>query len=105
MKYSFTIIVKPYERKNCTCDDYRVIYNGKTCLVAKNAKHGELYIHPCAKIIKGNFSKIAGSINYPILFNKQDVHIRVTDFHSAPEIKTNQLVKQDIISVIDISTN
>lgn len=104
MKYSFTIIVKPYKRVNCTLDDMRVIYNGKTCLVAKNSKHGDLYLHKCAKIIKGSFHKNAGSIRYPILFAKNEVHIRVENFHSEPNIITDQYQKQDIISVVDVST-
>jgi len=103
MKYSFTLVIKPYTRKNCTLDDMRVIYNDKTCLVAKNSKHKGLYLHKNAKIIKGSFYKNAGSIRYPILFAKNEVHIRVTDFHSKANIRTDQCVKQDIIEVIDCS--
>ena len=103
MKHSFTLIIKPYKRENCTLDDMRVIYNGKTCLVAKNSKFKGLYLHKSAKIIKGSFHKNAGSIRYPILFAKSEVHIRVTDFHSAPNIITDQYIKQDIISITDIS--
>lgn len=103
MKYSFTLIIKPYKRENCTLDDMRVIYNGKTCLVAKNSKHGGLYLHKCAKIIKGSFYKVAGSINYPILLAKSDVHIKIENFHILPNIETDQHVKQDIITVTDVS--
>jgi hypothetical protein len=103
MKHSFTLIVKPYKRENCTLDDMRTIYNGKTCLVAKNDKFGELYLHKCAKIIKGRFYKVAGSVRYPILMAKNEVHIRVENFHSAPNVITDQYQKQDIISVTDVS--
>jgi hypothetical protein len=100
-KYSFTLVVKPYKRENCTLDDMRVIYNGNTCLIAKNSKHGGLYLHPNAKIIKGSFHKVAGSVRYPVLLAKNEVHIQVKDFHSKANIKTNQHVKQDIIKIID----
>jgi len=103
MKHSFTLIVKPYKRENCTLDDMRTIYNGKTCLVAKNDKFGGLYLHKCAKIIKGKFHKVAGSVRYPILIAKNEVHIRVENFHSAPNIITDQYIKQDIITVTDVS--
>ena len=103
MKYSFTLLVNPYNRENCTLDDMRVIYNGKTCLVAKNDKYGGLYLHKCAKIIKGSFHKNAGSLRSPILFAKNEVHIRVTDFHSEPNIITDQYIKQDIITITDVS--
>lgn len=103
MKYSFTLIVKPYERKNCTLDDMRVIYSDNTCLIAKNSKHGDLYVHKTGKIIKGSFHRNAGSIRYPILFAKNEVHIRFENFPSQPNIITDQHQKQDIISVVDIS--
>lgn len=101
MNYSFTIIIKQYERKNCMLDDMRTIYNGNTCLVAKNSKHGGLYLHKNAKIIKGSFQNNAGSIRYPILRAKDKVIIKVTNFHSKPNIITDQLKKQDIIELID----
>lgn len=101
MKYSFTIVVKPYERENCTLDDMRSIYSGSTCIVAKNNKHGGLYISKFAKIIKGSFVKVAGSVRYPILIAKNEVHIRVSNFHSKSNVITDQLHKQDIISVIN----
>lgn len=104
-EYSFTLIIKPYKRVNSTLDDMRTIYNGNTCLVAKNDKFGGLYLHKCARIIKGSFRKVAGSIKYPILMAKNEVHIKVENFHSAPNIITDQYIKQDIISVINITSN
>ncbi len=104
MKHSFTIIVKPYKRESCVLDDMRTIYNGRTCLVAKNTKQNGLYIHKCAKIIKGSFYRVAGSHNYPILLAKNEVHIRITNFHSPPNIITDQHVKQNIITIIDHET-
>ena len=84
MPYSFTLIVKRYDRQNCTLDDMRVIY--KT-----------------GKIIKGKFVKNAGSIRYPILIAEKEVHIRFDNFPKEPNIITDQYQKQDIISVVDIS--
>lgn len=101
MKHTFTIIVKPYKRENCTLDDMRTIYNGKTCLVAKNNKFGEIYLHKDAKIVKGRFYRVAGSNSSPILLAEtEEVHIKVTDHHNPPDIETDQLHKQDIITVI-----
>lgn len=101
--YSFTIVVKQYQRKNCTLDDMRVIYSGNTCICAKNHKVDGFYLHKNAEIIKGKFHYVAGSHRYPILMPKsKEVHIRVTDFHSKPDIQTDQYVKQDIIQVIDV---
>ena len=101
-KYSFTIVVKRYDRQNPTLDDMRVIYADNTCICAKNSKYGGLYLHKNAKIIKGSFLNSAGSVKYPILIAKNEVHIRVTNFNRIPEIITNQYIKQDIISIIDI---
>lgn len=103
MGYSFTLIVKRYDIQNCTLDDMRVIYSGNTCLIAKNAKFGELYIHKTGKIIKGRFVKNAGSIRYPILIAEKEVHIRFENFHKHPNINTDQLHKQDIISIVDLT--
>lgn len=105
MSYSFTIIVKRYNRENCYLDDMRTIYSGNTCLVAKNEKAGGLYLHKCARIIKGSFCHIAGSVRYPILIAKSEVHIRVENFHSKPNIETDQVEKQDIITIIDVISN
>lgn len=104
MPYSFTLIIKKYDRQNCTLDDMRVIYSDKTCLVAKNSKFGDLYIHKSGKIIKGRFIKDAGSIMYPILIAQKEVHIRFENFPTEPNIITDQYRKQDIISVVDISS-
>ncbi len=101
-RYSFTLTVKQYNRENCTLDDMRVIYSGKTCLVAKNSKHGGLYLHKNATIIKGRFHYAAGSIRYPILIADKEVQIRVENFHSKPNIKTDQLNEQNIITVTDL---
>lgn len=101
--YSFTLVVKQYSRKNCVLDDMRVICNGRTTLVAKNHKFGGLYLHKCAKIIKGHFHKRGGSNSYPILMAHNEVHIRITDLHSKANIITDQHIKQDIINVIDCS--
>lgn len=103
MRCSFTLVIKPYKRENCTLDDMRVIYSDKTCLVAKNSKFDGLYIHKSGKIIKGSFYKVAGSVSYPILMVKNEVHIRFLNFHSKPNIITDQHIKQDIISVVDMS--
>ena len=103
MGHSFTIIVKPYRRENCALDDMRTIYNGNTCLIAKNNKFGGLYLHKCAQIIKGKFHKVAGSVRYPTLIAKSEVHIRVENFHSKPNIETDQCLKQDIITITDVS--
>lgn len=105
MPYSFTIIVKPYTRNNCILDDMRTIYNNKVCIVAKNSKFGGLYLHKSAKIIKGNFCKNAGSIRYPILISDKDVHIRVENLNEHPNIITDQINKQNIISIVDIILN
>jgi hypothetical protein len=103
-KYSFTIVIKRYERQNGGLTDMRTIYADKTCICAKNQKFGGLYLHKNAKIIKGRFHNPAGSNQYPILFPKTDeVHIRVTGFDKIPNIRTNQHHKQDIISIIDIT--
>ena len=103
MPYSFTLIVKRYDRQNCTLDDMRVIYSDKTCLIAKNSKFADLYIHKTGKIIKGKFVKNAGSIRYPVLIAEKEVHIRFDNFPKEPNIITDQYQKQDIISVVDIS--
>ena len=103
MRCSFTLVVKRYKRENCTLDDMRSIYSWKTCLVAKNSKFDGLYIHKSGNIVKGKFSKIAGSFRYPILIAQDEVHIRFENFHSMPNIITDQYVKQDIISVVDLS--
>ena len=101
MAHTFTIIVKRYRRENCVLDDMRTIYSGKTCICAKNKKFGGLYLHENAKIIKGKFSNVAGSNSYPILIAEtEEVHILVTNFHSEPDIKTDQHIKQDIIEVV-----
>lgn len=99
--FSFTLIIKPYNRENCVLDDMRTIYSGNTCLIAKNRKHGGLYLHKCAKIIKGSFHNVAGSISYPILMAKKEVHVRVENFHSKPNVVTDQRIKQDIIQIVD----
>ena len=103
MPYSFTLIVKRYDRQNCTLDDMRVIYSDKTCLIAENSKFADLYIHKTGKIIKGKFVKNAGSIRYPVLIAEKEVHIRFDNFPKEPNIITDQYQKQDIISVVDIS--
>ena len=100
---SFTLVVKRYKRENCTCDDMRSIYSGKTCLIAKNNKFDGLYIHKSGKVIKGKFVKVAGSVRYPILRAQDEVHIRFENFHSMPNIITDQYIKQEIISVVDLS--
>jgi hypothetical protein len=102
MLYSFTLVVKPYKRENCTLDDMRVIHSNNTCLVAKNSKFGNLYIHKTGKIIKGGFIKNAGSNAYPVLISKNEVHIRFENFKGKPNIGTDQHIKQDIISIIDV---
>jgi uncharacterized membrane protein len=101
MANSFTIVVKPYVRKNATLDDLKSIYNGRTCIVTKTKKFGGVKLHRNAEIIKGNFNKIAGSHSSPILFLQEEVHIRVTDFHMRDDVKTDQKHKQDIIEIID----
>jgi hypothetical protein len=98
--FTFTLIIKPYIRKNCAMDDIRVIYSDKTCLVAKNSKFGGLYIHPTGKIIKGRFVKFAGSNRYPILIAEKEVHIRFENFPSKPNIITDQYKTQDIITLL-----
>lgn len=103
MRCSFTLVIKPYKRENCTLDNMRVIYSDKTCLVAKNSKFDGLYIHKSGKIIKGSFHKVAGSVRYPILMAKNEVHIRFENFHSKPNIMTDQYIQQDVISVVDMS--
>jgi hypothetical protein len=103
MRCSFTLVVKRYKRENCTLDDMRSIYSGKICLIAKNSKFDGLYIHKSGKIIKGKFSKVAGSVRYPILIAQDEVHIRFENFNNIPNIITDQYVKQDIISVVDLS--
>jgi len=104
MSYSFTLIIKKYERISPTLDDMSSIHNHNTCLVSKNTKHGGVYIHKTGKIIKGKFLNSSGSVRYPILFNKtEEVHIRYENFLYNPDnIRSNQFQKQDIISVIDI---
>lgn len=99
--YTFTIIVKRYNRVNCTLDDMRTIYSDKICLVAKNSKFGGLYLHKCAKIIKGKFIDPAGSNSYPILIAQSEVHILVKNFPHMPNIITDQRDKQDIITIIN----
>lgn len=101
MKYSFTIIIKPFIRVNPTLDDMRKIYIGNTCIVAKNSKHGGLYLNNRANIIKGNFRYNSGSVRYPVLIAQSEVHIKVTNFHLEPIISTDQYKKQDIISIIN----
>ena len=99
--HNFTIIIKPYKRENCVLDDMRRIYSGNTCIVAKNNKFGGLYLHKNAKIVKGKFHHVAGSNSYPILCAKtKEVHIEVTNFHSPPNVITDQCVKQGIIQVL-----
>jgi hypothetical protein len=103
MPYSFTLIVKRYIRENCVCDDMRVIYSDKTCLIAKNEKYGKLYVHKSGKIIKGRFMYGAGSHSTPILIAEKEVHIRFENFPTEPNIITDQYHKQDIISVVNLS--
>ena len=62
-------------------------------------------LHKCCKIIKGSFHKVAGSVRYPILIAKNEVQIRVENFHSEPKIITDQYVKQDIITISEITLN
>ena len=50
--YSFTLVIKQYERKNPLLDDIRTIHSNNICLVAKNQKTGGLYIHKTGKIVK-----------------------------------------------------
>lgn len=102
--FSFTLVIKPYKRQNCALDDMRTIYSDNTCLIAKNNKIDGLYIHNTGEILKGKFHKVAGSVRYPILMAKNEVHIRFENFHSNPNIITDQSRKQDIISVIDLVT-
>lgn len=83
-------------------DDMRTIYCGNTCLVAKNNKFGQLYLHKTAKIIRGSFAKVAGSNSHPILIANDEVHIKFENFPRYPNITTDQYIKQDIISVINI---
>lgn len=97
------LVVKRYKRENCTLDDMRVIYHGKTCLVAKNSKHGGLYLHKDCKIIKGQFAKVAGSIRYPILIANSDVHIEYNGILDINKIDTDQYIKQDIITVTNLT--
>lgn len=105
--YSFTLIVSRYNRVHCHSDDMTSIYNHKTCLIAKNAKQGKLYIHPTGKIIKGRFAYSAGSIRYPILIAEpKGVHIRFENFPYKPnDIRTDQINKQDIIQIVDLTEN
>lgn len=102
MAYSFTLIVKRYDRQNPTLDDMRTIYTHNTCLVAKNKKLGGLYVHKSGKIVKGRFSKCAGSINYPILIAQKEVHIEFNDFPYEPNVVTDQYRKQDIIEIVNL---
>lgn len=101
--YNFTVIVRKYERNNPTLDDMRAIYSARTCLVAKNSKYGDIYLHPCAKIVKGRFEFSAGSHSYPVLMPKtKEVHIQVRDFPYPPDINTDQYNEQEgIIEVIE----
>jgi hypothetical protein len=99
--YSFTLVVKRYNRVNCVLDDMRVIYSDKTCLIAKNSKFSDLYVHKAGKIIKGKFINNAGSVRYPILIAEKEVHIKFENFPKKPNITTDQYHKQDIISIID----
>lgn len=98
---SFTLVVKRYKRENCELDDMRAIHSGSTCLVAKNSKAGGLYVHKSGRIVKGEFIRVAGSVRYPILIAKDEVHIRFENFRGVPYISTDQRIKQDIVSVID----
>ena len=100
MVHKFILIVKQYERKNLHCDAMRTIYSGNTCLVAKNKKHGGLYLHKSAKIIKGRFLN-AGSNSYPELLAKGEVHIEFT-LPFKPDLKTDQRHPQDILVIKDI---
>jgi len=104
MNYSFTIVIKPYIRTGGCLEDIRVIYNGSICIVAKNSKFGGLYLHPSAKIIKGNFLSVAGSVRYPILYLKKETHIRVEGSIKPPNIMTDQKKETNSISIIDISS-
>lgn len=100
MDYNFILVVKEYER-NSSLDFMRKIYNHKTCLVAKNHKFGNIYIHPAGKIIKGSFHKVAGSHSSPELIAKGEVHIQFTNFpHNPNKILTDQHRKQNIIKVL-----
>lgn len=101
MGKKFILVVKQYERNNCTLDDMRIIRIGRTCLVAKNQKYGGLYLHKNAKIIKGKFYDPAGSHSSPILMAKsKEVHIEVTGFDPSLEITTDQHSKQNILSIL-----
>lgn len=82
----------------------RVVYNGNVCLIAKNSKRGNLYLHPTAKIIKGKFANNAGSIRYPILIAEKEVRVRFENFPFAPNITTDQYRKQDIVSIVDLQS-
>lgn len=101
-RYSFTIVFKPYKRESPLLDNIRTIYNNNTCIVAKNSKHGGLYLHPNAEIIHGSFFKTAGSVRYPVLAPKKEVHIRVKGIKAPPNISSDQFIEQDVIFVKDI---
>jgi hypothetical protein len=96
--------MKKYLRRSPALDDITCIYNHKTCLVAKNHKHGGLYIHPTGEIIEGKFFKSSGSIRHPVLqAETKEVHIKFENFPYNPNnIHTDQYVKQDIISIVDL---
>jgi len=105
MAHSFILIIKRYNIQSIFLDSMRTIYSDKICLVAKNSKFGDLYIHKSGKIIKGIFCNNAGSINYPILIPQSDeVHIRFENFPRLPNIFVDQRHPQDIISIVDISS-
>ena len=78
--YDFTIVFKPYERKQPALDDISKVYVNNVCIVAKNQKHDALYVHRQAKIVKGKFKYSAGSVSYPILWCNKEVYIKVKNF-------------------------
>jgi hypothetical protein len=102
MKCSFTLVIKPYNEDRITnggLAEIRTIYSNNICLVAKNNKFDGIYIHPKGKLIKGKFHKVAGSIRYPLLFPKSEVHILFEDFPHIPKISFCEYVKPDTVQI------
>jgi len=97
--YTFILIIKKYNRENPFLDDMKSIYSGNICLISKNAKKGCLYIHNTGEIISGKFLDNVGSVKYPILIAENEVQIKFTNFPYKPKIKTNQIQKQEVITI------
>lgn len=90
MTYSFEIHFDKYNRTTCLSDMRRIVVSGIT-IVAKNNKVGGLYFSKYVKSRNGNFSKVAGSIAYPILFTSCDkVVLKIEDFPKPPILEKDE---------------